>query len=118
MATKTQTQHETAREALMGGHFNIQRGDKIYTVLRHVGRNRMNRSISLIKIGEDRNIINLDYWASQLLDRKIDQDNGGLKIGGAGMDMGFALVYELSMALFCPDKYDHDAAYSLSHHWI
>jgi hypothetical protein len=66
-----------------------------------------------------------------------DQSDGGLKIGGCGMDMGFALVYALGRKLYpdgfdcagerCPSN-DHcnrveathhkDGGYALRHAWI
>lgn len=42
----------------------------------------------------------------------------GLVVNGCGMDMGFHLVNNLSMHLFCPEKYTHEGAYALKHEWI
>ena len=83
--------------------YGIKPGDTIYTVLRHKSASGMSRSISLFMIrnGEP---VDIDYRAAQLLGDKIDNNHGGIKIGGAGMDMGFALVYNLSRSLF-PNTY-------------
>lgn len=96
----------------------IKRGDTVYTVLRHVTRSGMNRSISLIHIrdGEPHDISGfaaaaIDCW-------KFDQKNGGIKIDGGGEDKGFVLVYNLSIAMYCPKKYNHNDAYSLNHRWL
>lgn len=77
----------------------IRPGDTIFTILRHVSASGMSRSISLIKVrnGETWDIT---YFAACVLGDNIDQKRGGIKIGGCGMDMGFALVYNLSRVLF------------------
>jgi hypothetical protein len=69
--------------------------DTVHTILRHYSRSGMSRSISPI-------INNQDYsWAvSRVLGNTFDQKNGGVKMGGCGMDMGFELVYNLSYVLF------------------
>lgn len=113
-ANSSSAQAQEARESLAK---LVSRGDTVYTILRHVSRSGMSRSISMFVI-KDGEPVELDYWASRLLGNRFDQDNGGLKIGGAGMDMGFALVYNLSVAMFCPGKYDHNSAYSLKHRWL
>lgn len=81
----------------------IKPGDVITTVLRHVSRSGMQRSISLM-IPLDGEVFALDYYAARAAERKIDRENGGVKIGGCGMDMGFALVYDLARDLW-PDGY-------------
>lgn len=113
----------------------LKPGDTVYTVLRHVSSSGMNRSISLL-IGGNKNIVDISYYAAQLVGSKLDDKHGGIKIGGRGMDMGFALVYNLSRALFpdgfkpreagrnygrngaSPDKIDPDGGYSLNQKWI
>jgi hypothetical protein len=65
--------------------------------------------------------------------RKNWERSQGLTVGGCGMDMGFALVYDLSRTLF-PDGfklakdqygrngdksgYDRDGGYALRHQWL
>lgn len=78
----------------------IRPGDTIHTILRHRSASGMSRSISLIKIHEDGGTSHLDYHASRALGYTIDQKNGGIKVGGAGMDMGYHLVYNLGRTLF------------------
>ena len=92
-------------------------GTTVSTVLRHVSRSGMMRSISVLAV-EDGQAYDASYWVARAIDEKIDQKNGGIRISGAGMDMGWHLVYRLSNALYCPDKYDHDAAYSLKQRWV
>lgn len=81
----------------------LQPGDTVRTILRHVSQSGMTRAISLVVVdgGEVRG---LDFLAAEVLDFKIDQRRGGLRIGGCGMDMGFQLVYLLGRVLW-PDGF-------------
>jgi len=72
----------------------IQPGDTAKTILRHVSRSGMMRHISVIVGGED-----VTWHVARLLGDKR-ADDGGLKIGGCGMDMGFEIVYRMSCELF------------------
>jgi len=101
-------------------------GDTVFTNLKHVSRSGMYRVINLmvIKNNEPRNI---DHLAADLLEG-YDSRHYGCKASGCGMDMGFALVYDLSHQLFkdgftcigekCPSN-DHsngDRNYKPHHH--
>lgn len=78
----------------------LKPGDTVYTILRHVSRSGMQREISLRFFGDKREAAyDLDYTVAQALGRRIGR-HGGIIIGGCGMDMGFALVYDLSSALW------------------
>ncbi|MDE2022564.1 MAG: hypothetical protein KGI71_06675 [Patescibacteria group bacterium] len=84
-----------AREAARRHLLTLLRpGDIVHTVLRHVSRSGMYRSITLTTHG-----VNLDYHAGIVLDLCVDR-HGGLPVSGCGMDMGHHLVYSLSRALF------------------
>ena len=104
----------------------LRPGDTINTILRHVSRSGMSRSISLFNGDQD-----ITYFSALAMGDKIDQKNGGIKITGSGMDMGFALVYNLGWALF-PEGFkvegigrngddsgwDNDGGYALKHRWL
>jgi len=92
-------QQKNREEAIAKLREMLKPGDEIRTVLRHVSRSGMSRSISTIIDGED-----WTYFTARALGLTIDQRNGGAKVGGCGMDMGFHLVYELSYKLF-PDGF-------------
>lgn len=115
-------------------------GSTVYTVLRHCARSGMSRSIDLFAIIDEKPF-NISYWAARVMDDRIDGKHGGIKIGGCGMDMGFALVHQLSYALHgagyqCPGSCCGDAdhvntrsprdgtqfhehgGYSLHHRWM
>ena len=117
----------------------VKPGDTVYTILRHVSRSGMSRVIDLVIIS-DGQPFSISGWAASVTDRRLDRDRWGIKIGGTGMDMGFALVYDLSYVLFkdgftcigekCPAN-DHnngdrdytphqhsDPGYALKQRWI
>lgn len=103
MTSQSATKKTERQEAIAKLREWIKPGDVITTVLRHVSRSGMQRSISMM-VPLDGEVFALDYYAARASERKIDRDNGGVKIGGAGMDMGFALVYDLARDLW-PNGY-------------
>jgi hypothetical protein len=76
----------------------IKPGDTVYTIVRHVSRSGMSRNIEAY-VMRDNEPVNISTSAATLLESPIAKD-GGVKMGGCGMDMGFALVYGLSYTLF------------------
>ena len=95
----------------------LKRGDKIYMNLNHVSRSGMLRHISFF-VNKRNKSINLDYYIAEICDYKRAKD-GSLKVSGCGMDMGFAVVYELGRCLW-PKGYkgDNRGGYSLKYQWI
>ena len=123
---------ENARKELLE---ILKPGDTVYCVLRHVSRSGMQREISFFTEGMRR----IDSQVCDALDMRWGKHNG-VVASGCGMDMGFAIVYNLSHVLFndsfvcigdrCPSN-DHsngernykphkhsDGGYALRHHWI
>lgn len=113
----------------------LQPGDTLYTVLRHVAASGASRSIDVYgfwpdRIGYQKNARLVARWYSRLIaDAEIaawDKKHEAVRISGGGMDMGFALVYGLSSALFpdgfgcigaaCPsnDHHNGDADYNVN----
>ncbi len=138
MATRlTKAQQAEKQEAIEKLREYFKPGDTILVILRHVARSGMSRSISVMNDGWDES-----YLVARALERTIDQNNGGVKCGGAGMDMGFEIIHSLSYALYpeydciktedrrCPsaDHYNsstrdnpparHKDGYALSHRWL
>jgi hypothetical protein len=127
MSKKETEEKEKARGTLLE---MVKPGDTIYTVLRHVSRSGMQRSISLFTNGEE-GPFDITYFAARVLGGRVDQKNGGIKVGGCGMDMGFHIVYNLSYCLF-PEGFkvegigrngdtsgwDTDGGYALKHRWL
>lgn len=96
----------------------LRPGDTVYTILRHVSNSGMSRAIDVYQIIDNQPRC-ITHLVAQVLGYSQDKKHDyALKVGGCGMDMGFHIVYSLSCALYCPDKYDHDSAYSLKHKWI
>jgi hypothetical protein len=70
-----------------------------------------------LKIVRDGRIDDITFNVAHALDYPLVEVNGSraIRVGGAGMDMGFHVVYSLSSVLF---KDRDDAGYVLSHRWI
>ena len=124
MTTGTMTKKEQkqadfdyAKKQLL--EYYVKEGDTVYTLLRSVSSSGMSRTMSL-KVAKEGRILDLTYFASVVLGWPLVEVNGSraLRVGGAGMDMGFHTVYTLARVLF-RDKYEGqaeavDAGYSLS----
>lgn len=96
MATsKLSLKEEEAEHAKLVLKARLPMGKEVYTVLRHVTKSGMSRSISLF-IVENEQIVDLTYFAARALDCRIDPKHGGVIRGGCGMDMGYDLVMSLS----------------------
>ncbi len=93
-------------------------GDTVYTVLRHVSKSGMQRRIDCYAIGKDRRPCYLSGYMEALGMGTRGKKDQGLIVNGCGMDMGFHLVNNLSIHLFCPKNYTHKGAYALKHEWI
>ena len=99
-------------------------GDVLYTNVKHVSRSGMMRHISVYVMRDNQPI-----WLSRLVAKALlyayHDRNEAVKIGGCGMDMGFALVHSLSYQLF-PDVYtthplggdDSIGGYALKQRWL
>jgi hypothetical protein len=106
-----QKEHDKARALYMLQE--ITPDTVIYTSIKHVAKSGMSRNIALYCVNEGR-IKDISYFVANILGRKLAKDNS-VTIGGCGMDMGFALVYDLSATLF--DGQDR-AGYVLKHEWL
>lgn len=123
---------ETLRE-------NVKPGDTVYTIVRHVSRSGMTRDISVLLMTDD-GPWEVSGLVALAIGERRNRDNGGVRVGGCGMDMGFHIVYQLGHALF-PDGFtcagegcrsnDHsngdrdrtphhhtDGGYALRHRWM
>jgi hypothetical protein len=103
----TKAQQKERDEARTELRKHIKPGDTVYTVLHHVSRSGMQREIGVVLLSCDNGeIISLhpNYLVSKALSIRQGKRDG-LIMGGCGMDMGFALVHQLSYALF-PDSFE------------
>ena len=90
-------------EAIASLRESLPPGSTAYTVLRHVSASGMSRDISVHSI-EDGEIRWLTWLAHKAGRFSWSEKNDAIRMGGCGMDMGFALVYNLSYALY-PDGF-------------
>jgi len=94
----------------------VREGSTVYTVLRSVSSSGMTRTISLLVANGDK-VEDITYYAAHALESKLVERNGSraISVHGAGMDMGFHLVYSLSSVLYAGQD---RAGYVLSHRWL
>ncbi len=78
----------------------------VYTILRHVSSSGMTRDISLL-IVVDGKLVDLTWWLTTVFPKRFRRSPArhAIRIGGCGMDMGFALVYDMCRALW-PNGYE------------
>jgi hypothetical protein len=94
----------------------IKAGDTVHTVIRSVSASGMSRTMSLKVVREGR-IDDITFNVAHALDYPLVEVNGSraIRVGGAGMDMGFHVVYSLSSVLFAGQE---RAGYVLDQRWI
>lgn len=81
----------------------LKPGDTVYTVLRHVSRSGMYRRLDLYIIRDDQPQ-RITYAVAKATGSRYDEKHESLGVSGCGMDMGFAVVYDLSRVMF-PDGF-------------
>ncbi len=99
--TKTQT-----TEAIADLKELLKPGDDVYTYIDTVSRSGMSRTIKCyIVVQKDQKpyIRDISHLVAKATERRINKDRAVI-VGGCGMDMAFALVYELGYALY-PDGF-------------
>ena len=115
------------KKILRKGHY------KVYCKLNHVSRSGMRRVIDFYTIVDDKPIY-LTGYISKITSYKrtlISHKYEGLIVDGCGMDMGFAVVYDLGRTLYPKgfkvkgigrngdtSGWDNNGGYKLKHIWI
>lgn len=90
----------TARdEAVTALREHFPPGATVSTVLHHVTKSGMSRSIGVLAVANGE-VIDVTYLVARVTGDKVDPRYGGIKMGGCGMDMGYALVYNLARHLY------------------
>jgi len=108
---------------------HVRPGTTVYTNVLHTSKSGMTRDISLYVV-IDGNIVTISGFVARVLGNQF-RNNGGVRVGGCGMDMGFHLVHSLSYALhgtkdvnvpddckgrpFTATETAHKSGYSLEH---
>ena len=113
-AEQSRLDREYAIERLLT-HY-VKPDTKVYTILRSASASGMSRSISLV-VAQGDEIIDITYYAAHALGDKLIESKGhrAIRVNGAGMDMGFHLVYNLSSVLFAGQD---RAGYVLKQGWL
>jgi len=114
-AAQDRADRDYAREQLLT-HY-VSEGTRVYTILRHVSASGMSRGISLLVADSDGRISDITFYAAATMGDRLIESKGhrAIRVSGAGMDMGFHLVYNLSSVLF----HGQDrAGYILRQEWI
>lgn len=74
----------------------LKPGDVVYCILRHVSKSGMTRHISFLS----KDLRGITHFVGLATGYKVSPKDGGLVVGGCGMDMGFHVVYSLGRILF------------------
>jgi hypothetical protein len=96
--TKAEKQYQS--EGIASLHKRIKPGDKVYTSVKHVAKSGMSRSIACFIVDSENDIVDITGYVAAAINCKLDYKNGGLKIAGCGMNMCFAVVYELGCVMW------------------
>lgn len=113
----------------------IRAGTTVYSVLRHVSRSGMYRTVDFYVIYGNR-ISRITWSMCRALGMRYDERHQAIGIGGCGYDVGHHAVMNLSYALhgmknkgdgakektqgrpFTPRHGHYHAGYSLNHEWM
>jgi hypothetical protein len=90
--------------------YELRPGSTVWTMVKHVSRSGMTRDIAVYLHDSD-GIQNVSRDVAEATGYRFNRDAQAVRIGGAGMDMGFAIVYDLSRVTFrdgflCSGKQD------------
>ena len=87
-------------------------GSTAYTTVTKVAPSGKSRHIKVTKTRKgSEEILNWSYQIAKLLDMKYKDKTASIYIQGGGMDMGFALIYNLASELY-------GDGYAIKHRWI
>lgn len=109
----------------------LRPGATVYTSLTHCSRSGMSRRIQVRIVRGKDDVRTLTFHVARVLGLPLSDD--GLRVDGAGMDMGFHVVYCLGRALWPngaklpkgihgrngdTSGYEKDGGYLLAHRWL
>ena len=100
MPSKAQQQRDEqeAARARLRELFPI--GSEVSTVLLHASSSGMSRAVAVMAADEEGRVSNVSWLVARATGNKLHRTHDGVVMGGAGMDMGYALVYSLARALY------------------
>jgi hypothetical protein len=93
---------------------------KVFTSLVSVSQSGMSRKINAVVSTGAGELMNINWYIEKLDLYNRDLKTNALKVSGCGMDMGFAVVYNLSTMLYSNEdgSYSRDGAYKLKQQWL
>lgn len=114
-------------EAVATLHKLLKPGSTVYTILRHVSSSGMSRAIDFMVMHKNEPV-NISHLVTAVSSYNSDPRHEGVKVSGAGMDMGFHVVYSLGRIMW-PDgtpkphgtrngEPDRDGGYALKQRWL
>ena len=121
------SEKETKRaEAITRLRKIIKPGAELGVIAKNVARSGMSRDIAVLTCRKD-GIQNISGLVADALEWRWD-DEDAVKVGGAGMDMGFHLIHTLGTVLYpkggCyrrkdgEKKCEENGGYLLKHRWL
>jgi hypothetical protein len=142
MTNTTKAQRAAQAEAIADLKQSLRPGDIVWTSLKQVSSSGMSRHIGVHTVPSKDTILTHTFRVSKALQMRVSDKDDGLVVGGAGMDMGFHVVYSLSRTLYpegfecigdrCPSndhsndteadytigRHHRDGGYALRHRWL
>ena len=96
--------------------FAKQERPTAYTILKSVSSSGMSRTMKVVTYHEGQ-VIDLTWYVARAGIGTLTEKNGQrvVRVGGCGMDMGFHVVYSLSVALYGSAN---DGGYNLRQEWL
>lgn len=114
-------------EALTRLNTLLTPGATVYTLLRHVSASGMQRTIDMFVMQNNEPVF-ISHLMAAVSHYSQSGKHEGLTCRGAGMDMGFALVYDLGSIVWpngTPEPHgtrngtpDRAGGYALKHRWL
>jgi hypothetical protein len=122
MAKAIKAQEAERAEAITKLRDWLKPGDTVHTILDHVSTSGMSRDIRIVILscaGDRAFALHPNHSVRVALGLPKAKRGDGMRVGGAGMDMGFHLVYTLGRVLFPEGTATRaDGGYALRHEWL
>jgi hypothetical protein len=112
----TAEREKSEARAFLLGVFANQEKPTAYTILKSVSASGMSRTMKVVTYHEGQ-VLDITWWVARAGIGTLTEKNGQrvLRVGGCGMDMGFHIVYSLSLALYGSAN---DGGYNLRQEWL
>lgn len=114
-------------EALVTLRKLLKPGATVWTVLRHVSSSGMSRAIDMYAMHKNEPVC-ISHLMAAVSSYNSHPQHSGIKVSGAGMDMGFHVVYSLGSIMWptgTPKPHgtrngepDRDGGYALKQRWL